>query len=169
MAKIPEVGFEAPDFTLPSLTIVDGTPVRGTATLSQARGNPVVLAFYPGDETTVCTRQLTSYTSDLDVFTKVNATIWGISPQDIDSHENFALNHQLGMPLLADTERAVIEAYGIGAPGIGLRRSIFVVDPNGLVTWKHVGVVGATFPKAATIAAAIGGKRSFFSRLRRAA
>jgi thioredoxin-dependent peroxiredoxin len=155
MAKVPEVGTAAPDFSLPSLTLVDGAPVRGTTKLSDHRGTPIVLAFYPGDDTPVCTKQLCSYTSDLEQFTDLDAEVWGISPQDIDSHEAFALKHKLGFPLLADVGRGVISEYGVAMFGIGVRRSVFVIDADGIVRWKYVGLAGLKYPDAATIAAQV--------------
>jgi peroxiredoxin Q/BCP len=155
MAKVPEVGTAAPDFTLPSVTVVDGAATRGETTLSEHRGKPVVLAFYPGDDTPVCTKQLCSYTSDLDQFTEVDAIVWGISPQDIDSHEAFALKHKLAMPLLADVGRTVISEYGVAMFGIGVRRSVFVIDADGIVRWRYVGLAGLKYPDAATIAAQV--------------
>ena len=110
MAKSLEVGQPAPDFTLPALHLVDGKAVRDVRTLSQERGHPVVLAFYPGDDTSVCTKQMCSYSSGLEAFTDLGATVWGISPQDIDSHEKFAVKHGLRMPLLADTDRTAVAA-----------------------------------------------------------
>src|SRR5450432_1923574 len=151
MAKTPEVGKTAPDFTLPGVLVTaDGAP-RADYTLSAQRGTPVVLAFYPGDNTSVCTKQLCSYTSGLDSFTGLGATVWGISPQDVDSHEGFARKHGLAFPLLADVGLAVSRLYGITLAGAGLRRSVFVVDASGIVLWKHVTLVGLTFPSAATI------------------
>ncbi|HEY2791440.1 MAG TPA: peroxiredoxin [Micromonosporaceae bacterium] len=155
MAKTPEVGSAAPDFTLPALTVVDGVATRRDATLSENRGRPVVLAFYPGDDTPVCTKQLCSYTSDLEQFTGVGATVWGISPQDMDSHEAFALKHKLGMPLLADVGRTVISEYGVAMFGIGVRRSVFVIDSDSIVRWRYVGLAGLKYPDAATIAAEV--------------
>ncbi|MGI8334891.1 peroxiredoxin family protein [Actinomadura scrupuli] len=152
MAKSPDVGTTAPDFTLPSVTLRDGTAQRADLTLSQQRGSTVVLVFYPGDETSVCTKQLCSYTSELGRFTDLGATVWAISPQDLDSHESFARKERLGFPLLADTDRAVVRSYGIGLPGLGLRRSVFVIDADGILRWKHVALVGLTYPDAATIA-----------------
>jgi len=152
MARIPEVGTEAPDFTLPALTLADGVAVRDELTLSKERGHTVVLAFYPGDETPVCTRQMCAYSNDLAVFDGLDARVWGISPQDLDSHERFARHHGLGMPLLADVDRAVTSAYGVAMLGIGVRRSVFVVDAAGIVRWRHVTMVGLTYPDAATIA-----------------
>jgi thioredoxin-dependent peroxiredoxin len=152
MAKVPEIGTAAPDFALPSLTLVDGAPVRGETRLSDHRGSPIVLAFYPGDDTPVCTKQLCSYTSDLEQFTDLDALVWGISPQDIDSHEAFALKHKLGFPLLADVGRGVISEYGVAMFGIGVRRSVFVIDGDGIIRWKYVGLAGLKYPDAATIA-----------------
>lgn len=153
MAKTPELGTAAPDFTLPGVQVSGAAAQRGEFTLSALRGAPVVLAFYPGDNTTVCTKQLCSYTSGLEGFTGLGATVWGISPQDVDSHEGFARKFNLGFPLLADTELAVTRQYGIGLGSSNLRRSVFVVDAAGVLRWKHVTLVGLTFPKTETIVA----------------
>src|SRR6266567_4166647 len=153
MAKAPEVGTTAPDFTLPGVLLTGGTAERGDYTLSAQRGKPVVLAFYTGDNTSVCTKQLCSYTAGLDGFTGLGATVWGISPQDVDSHEGFARKFDLGFPLLADVALGVTRQYGIGLGGVGLRRSVFVIDGDGIVRWKHVTLVGLTFPKPETITA----------------
>lgn len=155
MAKIPEVGTPAPDFTLPAVTITGGNAKREDLTLSDLRGRTVVLAFYPGDDTAVCTKQLCSYSSDLDQFTDLDAVVWGISPQDIASHEAFARKHSLGMPLLADVDRSVIAEYGVSMFGIGVRRSVVVIDGDGIVRWKYVGLAGLKYPDTATIAAAV--------------
>ena len=152
MAKIPDVGAEAPDFTLPSLMLTGDVATRDELTLSKLRGHAVVLAFYPGDETPVCTRQMCAYSNDLAVFDGLDAKVWGISPQDLDSHERFARHHGLGMPLLADVDRAVAATYGVTMLGIGVRRSVFVIDADGVVRWRHVTMVGLTYPDAATIA-----------------
>jgi peroxiredoxin Q/BCP len=152
MAKPPEAGTTAPDFTLPGLVLgSDGEVTRGSYTLSEQRGNPLVLVFYPGDDTAVCTKQLCSYTSDLDRFKDLGATVWGISPQDLDSHEAFARKYDLGFPLLADTDRAVAKAYGIAVMGLGLRRSVFILDGDGSVSWKHVALAGLTFQNTDTL------------------
>jgi peroxiredoxin Q/BCP len=153
MAKTPEIGEAAPDFTLPGVTLAGGQAVRGEYTLSAMRGAPVVLAFYPGDDTFVCTRQLCSYTEGLAGFGDVGATVWGISPQDVDSHEQFARKRELGFPLLADAGLAVVRAYGIGLGSGALRRSVFIVDGGGVLRWKHVTLVGLTFPSPAAITA----------------
>ena len=151
MAKTPDIGTAAPEFTLPAVTIVDGVPVYEDLTLSDHRGRTIVLAFYPGDNTSVCTKQLCSYTSDLEEFRAIDATVWGISPQDIPSHEGFARKYSFAFPLLADVGKSVISEYGVSMLGVGVRRSIFVVDGDGIVRWKFVGF-GMTYPDAATIA-----------------
>ena len=151
MAKTPDVGTAAPDFTLPGVLVPDGNATRGDYTLSEQRGKPLVLAFYPGDDTSVCTRQLCSYTADLSRFNDLGATVWGISPQDVDSHERFARKHSLTLPLLADVGLTVARQYGITLGGAGLRRSVFVTDAEGIVRWKHVTLIGLTFPSTETI------------------
>jgi peroxiredoxin Q/BCP len=155
MAKTPEVGTPAPDFTLPGLLLADddsgGDAARASYTLSEQRGNPLVLVFYPGDNTAVCTKQLCAYTSDLDRFKDLGATVWGISPQGLDSHEGFARRYDLRFPLLADTAREVVKSYGIAVPGLGLRRSVFIIDAAGTVRWKHVALAGLTFQSTDTL------------------
>ena len=155
MAATPELGNPAPDFTLPGLVLTgdasDASVERGEYTLSAHRGKPIVLAFYPGDETPVCTKQMCAYSSELDKFKDVGAEVWGLSPQDLDSHEHFARRFDLHFPLLADTDRTVIKQYGIAMPGLGLRRSIFLVDAEGVLRWKHVARLGLTFQPVETL------------------
>jgi peroxiredoxin Q/BCP len=141
----PELGQQAPDFTLPGVVVRDGEATRADYTLSAAKGTPVVLAFYPGDETLVCTKQLCSYADNLAVFAGVGAQVWAVSPQDVDSHEKFARHRGLPFPLLADTDRSVVRAYGIALAGIGLRRSVFVIDGDGVLRWKTVGLLGLNY------------------------
>ena len=85
MAKTPEIGQVAPDFTLSGIELTGADIRTSEYTLSQQRGQPIVLAFYPGDNTTVCTRQLCSYTSGLESFTGFGARVWAISPQGLAS------------------------------------------------------------------------------------
>jgi peroxiredoxin Q/BCP len=153
LAKTPDTGQAAPDFTLSGVALKDGDAVESQYTLSAHRGSPIVLAFYPGDNTAVCTRQLCSYTSGLESFTGFGAAVWAISPQVLASHEQFARKYRLAFPLLADEGLAVSRQYGITLGGAGLRRSVFVIDGGGIVRWKHVTLVGLTFPPAKTIAA----------------
>jgi thioredoxin-dependent peroxiredoxin len=153
LARTPEIGKAAPDFTLPGVLLADGEISRGEYTLSAQRGSPVVLAFYPGDNTTVCTRQLCSYTSGLEGFAGFGASVWAISPQGLASHEEFARKYNLAFPLLADAGLEVSRTYGITLGRGALRRSVFVVDADGVLRWKHVTLVGLTFPSAETISA----------------
>ena len=112
MAAGPRVGEPAPDFEL------DGT--NGRFRLSEHRGERVVLLFYPGDETPVCTKQFCSYAEREDELAALDATVVGISAQDVASHRSFQRAHGIPVPLLADTDRTVAEAYGVahrGRPG----------------------------------------------------
>jgi peroxiredoxin Q/BCP len=144
----PEIGAPAPDFTLPGIE----NGVRRDYTLSEYRGRKVVLAFYPGDNTPGCTRQMCSYRDEFAVFEGVQAVLLGISPQDVDSHEQWAKKRSLQFPLLADTDRRVARQYGVAAPVIGIRRSVFVVDAEGIVRYKDMKLIGATFEKADKLA-----------------
>ena len=135
----PVVGDPAPDFTLP------GTGGRDY-TLSEYRGQPVVVVFYPGDNTPVCTVQLNQYTEDFSRFEGVGAQVLAISPQDVASHEEFAAAQGgFAFPLLADVDKAVGAAYGILGPVGFYRRSAFVVDAEGIVRYAHRATAGLTY------------------------
>ena len=135
----PNVGDPAPDFDLP------GTEGRNYS-LAEYRGKPVVLVFYPGDSTPVCTRQLNEYTTDIDKFAEVGAQVLAISPQSVESHERFADEQGgFGFPLLADEDKAVGIAYGIIGPVGFYRRSVFVIDGEGVIRYLHRAVGGLTF------------------------
>ena len=160
MAKTPDIGQAAPDFTLPGVLLTDGDAAQADYTLSAQRGSPLVLAFYPGDNTAVCTKQLCSYTSGLESFTNFGATVWAISPQDLASHEQFARKYSLAFPLLADEGLRVSRQYGITLGSAGLRRSVFVIDETGILRWKHVTLVGLTFPSAEVISTQLAGLKA---------
>ncbi len=138
----------APDFTLPAWATGGAT----TLTLSEQRGSPVVLAFYPGDDTPVCTKQLCSYQDDLAVLTGLGATLWAISAQDVASHQRFAERRGLTFPLLADVDKRVHALYGakglLGLP----KRAVVVVDEAGVVRHHHSSQVGLTYEDTETIA-----------------
>src|SRR5918999_5860303 len=103
-------GDVAPSFTLPAVD-ADG---RRDISLSDHAGEIVVLIFYPGDDTAVCTRQLCAYTSDIERFADVGARVLAMSPQSVDSHERFAARQGgFAFPLLADEDKAVGRAYGV--------------------------------------------------------
>lgn len=132
------VGDRAPDFTLP------GTGGR-TYSLSDFAGQPLVIVFYPGDDTPICTRQLNAYTEGLSQFEALEAQIVGISAQSVESHETFAGKHGFGFPLLADPDKQVAAAYGILGP-IGFpRRSVFIVDGQGVIRYAHRAIAGLTY------------------------
>ena len=132
------VGDRAPDFTLP------GTGDREYS-LSDYAGRPVVLVFYPGDDTPVCTKQLNSYNDDLGQFTALDAQVIGISAQDVASHEEFSDKHGFDFPLLADTDKEVAGRYGTLGP-IGFpRRSVFIVDGDGIVRYAHRAIAGLMY------------------------
>jgi thioredoxin-dependent peroxiredoxin len=147
------VGGAAPDFTLPGIE----NGVRRDFKLSEYRGRKVVVAFYPGDNTPGCTRQMCSYRDDFEMFEGVNAVLLGISPQDVDSHETWAKKRNLQFPLLADTDRAVAKEYGVAAPVIGIRRSVFVIDGEGVVQYLDMKLIGATFERAKKLAGILEG------------
>lgn len=144
-------GAVAPDFSLPGVQVKDGYARRKTYTLSEQRGHPVVLAFYPADESATCTAQLCSYSEKLADFSQLGAEVWGIGLQDLASHETFAIRDDVTLPLLSDVDGRVVDAYGIRLPGLGLRRSVFLIGADGLIKWKHVALVGATFRSASSI------------------
>lgn len=132
------VGDVAPAFTL------QGTGGREVS-LEDFRGHPVVLVFYPGDDTPVCTKQLNTYNDDLDQFADMDAQVLGISAQDVKSHDAFAGKHGFGFPLLADTDKAVAALYGTLGP-IGFpRRSVFIVDRDGTIRYAHRAIAGLTY------------------------
>jgi peroxiredoxin Q/BCP len=132
------VGDVAPAFTLPSTG-------GGTVSLADFRGRPVVLVFYPGDDTPVCTKQLNSYNDGLSEFETLDAQVLGISAQSIESHEKFSGKHGFKFPLLADTDKAVAASYGTLGP-IGFpRRSVFIIDADGVVRYAHRAIAGLTY------------------------
>jgi thioredoxin-dependent peroxiredoxin len=146
-----EIGHPAPDFTLPGVSIVGGEARHRHFSLRDMRGAPVVLAFYPADNSGGCTAQLCSYQSELAGFESLGAQVWGVSRQDTTSHESFARRQNLTFPLLADEKGDVVERYGVGLFGVGVRRSIFIIDADGVLRWKHISLVGMTFQSARTI------------------
>ena len=139
-----DVGGPAPEFTLAGTDSTDAG--RRDYSLSDYRGHVVVLVFYPGDNTPVCTRQLNAYTEDIASFTDAGAQVLAISPQSVASHDEFSCKQDgFGFPLLADTDKAVGEAYGILGPLGFYRRSAFVVDAQGIIRYAHRAVAGLTF------------------------
>lgn len=136
MAKTPRVGEQAPDFELQG---TDG-PFR----LSEHRGERVVLLFYPGDNTPVCTRQFCSYRDHPDEFAALGATVVGISAQDVASHQGFVEKNSLTVPLLADMDGTVAKAYGAHGR-MGTKRAVIVIDEGGVVRHRHDHLLGLDY------------------------
>lgn len=148
-----EIGDTAPDFELAS---TGGTTTR----LADLRGRWAVLAFYPGDFTPVCTRQFCSYRDASDHLDSLDAVVLGISPQSVRSHERFTAEHELTVPLLADPDHATAKAYGVVGPGGLVRRSIFIVDPEGVIRYRHVALLGLRYKDVEHLAGALATARA---------
>ena len=144
----PKVGDTAPDFTLP------GTGGRSYS-LSEYKGQAVVLVFYPADDTPVCTTQLSTYSSEIERFSGLGAQVLALSPQGVESHETFAERLGLSFPLLADEEKEVGRLYGIVGPLGFYRRSVFVIDADGVVRYAHRAMSGLTYRPTDELVAAI--------------
>jgi thioredoxin-dependent peroxiredoxin len=128
----PAVGDAAPDFELSDQD-------AQLHSLEDYRDSWVVLYFYPKDETPGCTTQACEFRDNIFAFRKLNAQILGVSLDDVESHAAFAENHSLPFPLLADTEGAVAEAYGVKTRMLGMtvaKRETFLIDPEGKIA-KH--------------------------------
>ncbi len=148
----PGIGDRAPDFTVPG---IDGGERRDYS-LADFAGQPVVIAFYPGDNTPVCTKQLNSYSHDIEDFTDLGAQVLAISPQSIDSHLGFAAKQGgFDFPLLADVDKSVGKAYGVLGPAGFYRRSAFVVDGTGKIVYAHRAIAGLTFRSADELVEAV--------------
>ena len=127
----PRVGDLAPDFSLPS--------PQGEISLSQrCKRRSVLLVFYPGDETPVCTKQLCDYQNHLGVFEDLGVDVLAINPQSLESHEKFAANHDLSFPLLCDPDKQVCRSYGaLGLLGMA-KRALVLVGTDQRVRYSRV-------------------------------
>jgi peroxiredoxin Q/BCP len=139
-----EEGQKAPAFTL---TADDGKKVK----LSDFAGKPVVLYFYPADDTPGCTREACAFRDASAPLKKAGAVVLGVSPDDTASHVKFRDKFKLNFPLLSDTDHKLAEKYGVwreknmyGKVSMGIQRSTFLIDPAGKVAkvWKRVQVDG---------------------------
>ena len=142
-------GTSAPDFALR-----DGEGAEWR--LSEQRDKIVVLLFYPGDETPICTRQMCSVRDRWADYAATGAEVVGLSTNTVDSHKNFAERHNLPLRLLADVDAKVAEAYGAHSliPG-KVARSVFVIDRNGVIRYRDVRPLGLFRPKDDDIIKAI--------------
>lgn len=143
----PQEGDRAPDFDLP------GTGDRHYR-LSDYAGETLVLAFYPGDFTSTCTKQFCAYRDNEDQLRDLGVAMLGVSPQSVESHMRFTNEHGLTIPLLADQDREMAKAYGVLA-GPLVRRAIFVIDGSGVIRHRHVALLGLSFQDADAIADAV--------------
>jgi len=139
-----EDGMAAPDFELPD---ADGETVR----LSALRGHPVVVYFYPKDDTSGCTMEAKDFTCLAAAFKHAKAALLGVSPDSPESHRKFRTKYDLGVRLLADEDHGVAERYGVwveksmyGRTFMGVERATFLIDKSGKVarSWRKVRVPG---------------------------
>jgi peroxiredoxin Q/BCP len=142
-------GKPAPDFALQ-----DGAGAEWR--LSDHRGKVVVLLFYPGDETPICTRQMCSVRDRWADYSATGAEVVGVSTNSVDSHKSFAEHHDLPLRLLADADRKVADLYGAQSliPG-KVARSVFVIDADGIIRHRDVRPLGLFRPKDDDVIAAI--------------
>jgi thioredoxin-dependent peroxiredoxin len=133
-------GTPAPDF---ELTSDSGESVK----LSALRGRPVVLYFYPKDDTPGCTTEACEFRDAYDVFRERGAEVLGVSPDDVTSHEKFKTKYELPFTLLADPDHEVAEKYGVwgekkyaGKTYMGINRSTFIIDADGNVAHAMLGI-----------------------------
>ncbi len=144
MGEFLDEGSKAPDF---ALTADNGSKVK----LSALRGSPVVLYFYPKDDTPGCTKQACAFRDQQQSLTKLGAKVLGVSPDDTASHGKFRDKFKLNFPLLADADHKVAEKYGAwreknmyGKKSMGIQRSTYLIDADGKIAkvWKRVNVDG---------------------------
>jgi peroxiredoxin Q/BCP len=141
---MPDTSDPAPDFTLP---VTGG----GDVTLSKLKGTPVVLFFYPRDDTPGCTKESIGFSESLGDFEAVGAKVFGISRDTMAKHDKFTAKHDLTVPLLSDEEGTVTEAYGVwveknmyGKKSMGIERATYLIDADGKIAqvWRKVKVPG---------------------------
>ncbi|KAA0680986.1 thioredoxin-dependent thiol peroxidase [Roseomonas genomospecies 6] len=139
-----EAGTPAPDFTMPT----DG---GGSVTLSALKGKPVVLYFYPKDDTSGCTSEACGFRDQFPDFSGLDAVVIGVSKDSVASHDKFKAKYELPFTLASDKETGVAEAYGVwveksmyGRKYMGLERATFLIDKDGVVrnVWRKVKVTG---------------------------
>ncbi len=142
------VGDTAPDFTL------EGT--EGPFTLSDHRGERVVLLFYPGDNTPTCTKQFCAYRDAGEEMAELGATFVGISTQDMTSKESFKGKYGLTTQLLADEDAAVSKAYGVYTKRFDMaKRTVFIVDEEGKIAHQHGNFLSMSFDDVDTLKEAL--------------
>jgi peroxiredoxin Q/BCP len=144
MSKVPEIGAKAPAFTLER----DG---GGKVSLKDFAGKPLVLYFYPKDDTSGCTKEAQDFTASLAAFKKAGAAVLGVSKDTVKAHDKFVAKYELKVPLASDPEGTLVEAYGswvekslYGRKYMGIDRSTFLIDGKGKIAqiWRKVRVPG---------------------------
>lgn len=142
MSQLSE-GDKAPDFTLP-------TNGDGSFTLSTQDG-PVILFFYPKDDTSGCTKEAIGFSEHLDAFQKLGCSVFGMSPDPVKKHDKFIAKHELTTPLISDEEKTVLDAYGVwieksmyGKKYMGVNRTTLIIGGDGIIlkAWHKVKVPG---------------------------
>lgn len=141
---MPETHDEAPDFTLPATGGQD-------MTLSDLRGAPAVVYFYPRDDTPGCTKEAIGFSERQEEFRAAGAQVLGISRDSIDKHDKFTAKHGLTITLLSDSDGTICEDYGVwveknmyGKKSMGIERATFLIDATGRIArvWRKVKVPG---------------------------
>ncbi|YBV97573.1 peroxiredoxin [Phyllobacteriaceae bacterium JZ32] len=140
----PDIGDIAPDFSLPR----DG---GGTLSLSALRGKPVILFFYPKDDTSGCTQEAIEFSGLKSEFDRIGAAVIGMSPDSVKKHDKFKAKHDLNVDLAADEEKNILQAYGVwveksmyGRKYMGVERTTYLIGPDGRIVhvWRKVKVPG---------------------------
>jgi thioredoxin-dependent peroxiredoxin len=134
----PQDGDLAPDFSL------DGVPPAAYH-LAEQRGKVVVLAFYPGDFTPVCLRQLTHYEEQREKLVATGATLWAVSTDVLEKHERMAKSYALSFPLLSDPDGKVAGLYGVRTLMGTARRALFLIDQGGVIRYQREEPLSLTY------------------------
>ena len=141
------VNDKAPDFTLQSDS-------GGDYQLSDHAGQRLLLVFYPGDNTPVCTKQLCEYRDGIEAFSELGVAVVGISSDDIESHQKFRSKHDLPFVLLSDPDLVVAKLYGCKG-ALGMKRAVFLIDEQGIVRYAHIETLALFRRRAAELLEAI--------------
>jgi len=149
---VPREGDPAPQFELEGVPTAPGGPYR----LADQRGRVVVLAFYPGDFTPVCTRQLQSYEDQRQRLLQTGAVLWAISTDTLEKHERMAKSYALSFPLLADEGGKVASLYGVRSMLGSARRSIFLIDREGTIRYRREEPLSLSYSSVDDIISALG-------------
>lgn len=136
----PELGKSAPAVNGRAFWLGRDGAETLTFALQDFRGKKIVLAFYPGDFTPVCTTEMCDFTDNIGALGKLNALVVGISIDPLDKHEAFARKYNLAFPLIDDSTKSIADAYGVSGNFLSPKhkRAIFVIDESGKLVWKKI-------------------------------